>query len=126
MPDRIAAWLAGAEARADHGHSSPHDASVTVAALRAVLEVHRPTRIYEDCGHEHTDEDVAEGRAEEIDDVGVVCEDGYQYTICVECCSDGGRQTEECAVDHTPCDDCWPCPTRAAIARHLPREDQYA
>lgn len=75
-----------------------------IAALRDVLDLHAPRRIYTECDCEppHTYEDVEVGHALEVDDVGLVCEDGFMYPICRECCTDedGHHQTEECANYH--------------------------
>lgn len=72
------------------------------AALEAetarIRELHSEYRLYDDCGHEHaeTDEGVVN-----VPDVGVVCQDGYMYSVCRECCTNGyGDQTEECASAH--------------------------
>lgn len=93
---------------------SPEDAAdVAVAALYAeVAKLHRPFRIYGECGHRHTLDDITSGVATEVPEVGVTCEGGYLYTICAECCTRGtGYQLEECADDHTPNLMCHPCPT---------------
>lgn len=83
------------------------------AATARVRELHRAFRIYDDCGHEHTLEDVEAGRAKNVTEVGYVCEVGYQFDICSECCTDGEYQTEGCATDHDR--PCYPCPTIAVL-----------
>jgi hypothetical protein len=63
-----------------------------------VIKLHHPYKIYDECGHRHeaTDEGVSH-----IDDIGFVCEDGYQHSICFHCCTNGyGDQTEVCATEH--------------------------
>lgn len=94
-----------------------------IAALADVRNLHSEFRIFDECGHRHT---LAEVDAEEagaisiglqnFDSVGLVCEEGYAYSICQECCTGGGReyQTETCAGDHATNRACWPCPTRRA------------
>jgi hypothetical protein len=72
------------------------------AALEAenarVRELHPEFRIYGECGHKHAEGD--EGVVN-VNDVGLVCEDGFMYSVCRECCTDGhGNQTEECASAH--------------------------
>lgn len=85
-------------------------------AVVAVLDLHSPRRIYEPCGHNHADSDP--GTVEVQDgDVGITCEDGYLYTICRDCCTGNGYQTEQCAADHDG--DCYPCATVKAIAEAL-------
>lgn len=69
-------------------------------AVRAVLALHEPFRIYEPCGHDHNDPDDTTD-ALDIDDVGLVCIDGYQYPVCTECCTRNSYQTEECATYHS-------------------------
>lgn len=85
--------------------------------VQAVRALHRPFRIYDECGHEHTDEDVDQGRAVSIDEVGYTCADGYLYTICRWCCTDGSEyQTETCATNHAAeRENCCPCPTARAL-----------
>lgn len=94
------------------------------AALQAhidkALELHRESKIYDECGHKHKmadDYDVPAG-LHLIEDVGLTCEDGYQYSICRECCTDDGYQTETCVDNHEHGGSaaCWPCPTHACLA----------
>lgn len=84
------------------------------AHIQAVVDLHKPMRIYGECGHTHQPGDPG---TLEVDDVGLVCEDGYEYTICLECCADGSAQTEDCATNHPHLDEgpCYPCPTRRAL-----------
>jgi hypothetical protein len=84
-------------------------------AVRAVLELHTPKRIYDECGHVHTPE---EPGISEVNEIGLVCDDGYMYTVCGGCCSSHGYQSENCADshDHTVC---WPCLNVQAIADKL-------
>jgi hypothetical protein len=79
----------------------------------AVRALHREHKIYqEDCGHDHTEDDPG---VLDITDVGLVCEEGYDYSICWECCTYGsGEQSQECAGgDHGA--TCWPCRTIRAL-----------
>jgi hypothetical protein len=83
-------------------------------ALTAVLDEHKEWRIYEPCGHTHNTGDPG---TREVDDVGLVCESGYLYSICWGCCTGKtGFQSEVCAADH---EGCWPCHTVETIARAL-------
>lgn len=69
-------------------------------AILALLDKHRPHNIYTDCGHDHDGTDPGDI---EIDDVGFVCQDGYEYTICDVCCTtcgEGDFQTEDCCEGH--------------------------
>lgn len=76
-------------------------ARLLAAALHSVLNRHRPRGIYQECDHEHTDEDLAAGLCLDIDEVGYVCQVGLMYSVCSECCSDGDyAQGERCADGH--------------------------
>lgn len=71
------------------------------AAVIRVRELHLPFRIYQQCGHVHTATEVEAGTVKNVDDVGYVCDAGFMYAICRECCLDGGDyQTEGCATTH--------------------------
>lgn len=91
-------------------------------AVRAVLDMHAPFRIYDECGHDHTRTETGflpEGVVE-IDVVGLVCETGVEYVICAHCCAaDGDGQTEECVSGHDHDGFCHPCPTVRVIAEKL-------
>lgn len=76
-------------------------------------DVHGEIRIYKPCGHQHTPDDAG---VSDIDDVGLVCVDGYEYSICHVCCTNGDGQGEECADGHT---DCWPCRPLRSLAHRL-------
>ena len=90
-----------------------------LAAVEAVLAHHSEFRIYDECDHEHSQEEVDAGTA--VDCPGadfVTCRDGYAYSVCRACCTGGWSQMEECASDHDH-GDCWPCPTCWAITTAL-------
>ncbi len=88
------------------------------ARIDKALAPHAEFKIYDECGHKHTAEDVDAGRAINVADVGYTCADGYEYSICRHCCTgDSGFQSEECAGHRRPC---WPCPTRAALQGDQP------
>jgi hypothetical protein len=89
-----------------------------VDAIRAVLDEHPPRRIYDECGHTHTE---GEPGTVTVDEVGVVCEAGYQYTICRGCCcTDDWEQTGWCGAEHRrDLLPCWPCTTVRVTARAL-------
>lgn len=83
------------------------------ADLRAGVEaLHSPFGIYDECDHEHTEDDVAAGAAKDIPEVGRTC--NLLYIACRECCTDfDGRDywpTEACANyhdhDHDPAHRC--------------------
>jgi len=89
------------------------------ARITDALALHTEVRIFQPCGHEH---DGSEAGVEYVDEVGSVCQDGYQYSICRACCCDGPDgdhgQHEVCADTHCPEEKpnlCWPCPTRRAL-----------
>lgn len=84
-------------------------------ALAAVRELHRPRRIYDDCGHTHTGDELGGEFVWEVPMVGAVCEAGFVREVCVECCTTPGEdQSEACAAGHDPV-ACYPCPTVLAI-----------
>lgn len=77
--------------------------------VKRVREQHSARRIYGECGHRHEKPDADLG-VKEVRSVGLVCEDGYDYTVCRACCCDpDGDQSRECAENHDR--ECWPCPT---------------
>lgn len=95
------------------------------ARIDKALALHTESKLYTECGHDHTDDDSDDLLY--VDEVGTVCEDGYLVTICrVCCCTASGDQSEECASHHDG--PCWPCPTRAALLpgdeTPQPEEDQ--
>ena len=94
------------------GYVSPTNSQ---AALLAVLDLHNEFRIYGECGHRHTE---AGNDVLDVENVGLTCEDGYQYSICRSCCADGdSSQAEQCVDTHEH--PCWTCPTHHAIASAL-------
>lgn len=101
------------------GRYRKHEAPKAFAALRAVLDLHASHRIYTECDHEHTEEEVEDERAIEVSDIGYTCEDGYLYSVCGACCfDDDNKQTEEC-TSHSHGDDKPLCPTEAVIVAAL-------
>ena len=87
-----------------------------VAAVEAALRLHAEFRIYDECGHEHTQDEVDAGTAVDAMEF-VTCEDGYVHSVCRACCTGGWSQTEECASDHER--PCWPCGTVEVISAAL-------
>ena len=87
------------------------------AIATAILKLHSPFKIFEECGHDHSEDESPV--AYEVDDVGMVCEDGYQYSVCVQCCTDGDFMTEEC-MNHDHGKDIPICETVALLTNpHL-------
>jgi hypothetical protein len=64
--------------------------------MARVAALHGPFKIYGECDHDHVDGD----GSVHIDAIGLTCEDGFEYSICSECCTNGREQTEECATYH--------------------------
>jgi len=78
----------------------------------AILKLHAPFKIYDECGHDHSEDESPV--AFEINDVGMVCEDGYQYSVCIQCCTDNDTMTEEC-MNHDHGKDVPICATVALL-----------
>ncbi len=88
-----------------------------VAALDAVLRLHVPMRIYDECDHPHQDGDP------DVIDTGelLTCEEMYVYSICRECCVENPNwpeQAEWCADKHDHRRD-GHCATVRVITEHL-------
>jgi hypothetical protein len=75
-------------------------------------ELHWAFSVYDECNHEHTEEDVATGLAKDISEVGYVCEEGLLYQVCGTCCChpDDG-QTDFCNDHHGHGKDIPICPS---------------
>ena len=87
--------------------------------MKALFEdlraLHSPYKIYDECGHDHHEGDI---EAVYIEEIGMVCGDGFQYEICRECCMNGGDfQSEECQ-DHDHGKDKPICATVAILDKH--------
>jgi hypothetical protein len=87
---------------------------ILAARVEKVIALHTEWRIYDECGHSHTDEEVARGEAHDIPEVGITCEEGYLYSVCRLCHTDDGEARED--TD----EGSWPCPT----VRLLDGEDE--
>ena len=70
------------------------------AERAAILKLHAPFKIYDECGHKHTNHDLDSGLAIEVEECGLVCEDGYQYSVCYHCCTDDTGDMTEWCMDH--------------------------
>jgi hypothetical protein len=81
------------------------------AALDRVRALHHRWGLYDDCGHEHADDEPGVAC---VEDIGYVCGEGLMRWACFECCCNSESQTEQCADYH---EDCWPCPTIRAITQ---------
>lgn len=100
-------------------HSEGGDVRRMAEALAAVLTLHKPWRVYDECACIEPSSD--DGNHVQVDEIGLTC--AVLYLACRECCSDGGDgeyQTEECANSHEhTMDDPDRCPTVAAITQAL-------
>lgn len=91
------------------------------ARITAVREIHSPWGVYTECGHEHTEDELADpaNPVQEIDLVGRVCAEGLMYRVCRSCCVEPGWaegfQTETCTFKHEHTVDGPICPTTAAL-----------
>lgn len=118
--ETIRDWLMTMGGNRSFGNAEMYENSENAEeALSAVVALHGEFRIFDECGHEHTEEDVKAGRAFNVSEVGYVCEDGYRYSICRECCRDGDYQTEDCATYHKHTADGPQCRTVHAVAEKL-------
>ena len=68
------------------------------AAIARVRSLHKPFRLYDECGHDHEYNEPGTRYIEELSNV--TCEDGFLYEICDECCAHRGEQSKECLDDH--------------------------
>lgn len=86
------------------------------SVAQSVLGTHRPFHIYEPCRHAHklNDDGTVPFGLCDVDEVGLVCGEGYLYTVCRECCTQPNSrpcfQSVECAEDHDN-EACYPCTT---------------
>lgn len=98
----------------EHAHNMTDERDRVVEAVRHALELHKPLKIYGECGHEH---EYGDPGTVDVENVGLTCQDGFETTICLECCALGMAQTEECASNHPYASGqpCWPCPTWLAL-----------
>lgn len=85
------------------------------SAISAALDLHSPMRVFDECGHAHQVDDPG---VHEVDEIGLVCEEAYSFTICRHCCAWENGQTEACASNHN-LTDCYPCQTIQVIAEQL-------
>lgn len=120
---RRARWTGGAQPKtfgelAAWVEASADDVAPLLTALDEVLKLHSAYRLYDECSHEHTEDEVRAGLATDAGEF-FACEEGFERIVCRHCCAiDGSGQTEDCAVTHLA-DECWPCPTIQAITRIL-------
>lgn len=83
--------------------------------LRAL---HKPYKIYDDCGHDHGDEpgdESPDATVVDVDGIGLTC--NHVYSICTHCCTDDG-QTEYCASGHDHGKDKPICETSAILDKY--------
>ena len=85
------------------------------SAILAVLDKHCEYGVYDICGHQHEDTDPG---VRDVEDVGLVCDDGYLYPVCFHGCAWDYAQTEACASTRGS-GACFPCPTVRVIAQEL-------
>jgi len=81
--------------------------------LMAIGELHAPLRIYDECGHDHPEDDPARVDCHDF----ASCEEAFLYVTCRHCCAGQiwGDQTEECASEHDHGPDRPRCPTAAIL-----------
>jgi hypothetical protein len=110
---RCGDWAAAHRVVAELLVRAPYRHGPLAAVARAVLEVHQPERIYKDCGHIHEYQDdgsMPDGVIPIGDDGDLVCEVGFEFTVCRGCCMRNGYLTEECQFGHEHPPG-WPCST---------------
>lgn len=87
----VEAWLI-----AEYHAPEPSSGERMNRALSAVLERHRPMRIYDECDHDHQDDD------DDVIDCGefLTCEEMYEYSICSSCCVENEKYPEQAEWCH--------------------------
>ena len=107
--DKALSWLAKINESAELT-GDEFDRALIVSALAgevqrlrareaAILKLHTTFPIYDDCGHDHSEDKSAV--AFEIDGLDkLTCEDGYQYSVCEHCCIEGSDIATEWCMNH--------------------------
>jgi hypothetical protein len=83
------------------------------SCLRIAVEAlarHRAFGIYDECGHDHGENDPGVVVVEELDK-SYTCEEGLLYRVCEACHTDDG------VVNERTEDGVWPCPEAVALAQ---------
>ena len=86
------------------------------ARIEAALALHQEFGIYDECGHDHTEEDVRTGKAIDVPEVGITCEDGLVQKVCRHC-----HLWNDEPYERTEDGEC-PCPTVEALTGGETRE----
>ena len=73
-----------------------------LSALRAEVDRHSRYGIYDECGHEHTEDDDALVVVECLDNP-YTCEEGLVQAVCHECHTDDGEVRENTDEGEWPC-----------------------
>ena len=95
------------------------DLPALLDTVEAVLALHRPCGIYDECDCPNLVEGV-DGHVS-VEDVGITC--ALMYRVCYECCTDDGYQREECSDHHEHwAGEKYLCPTMEAIGRVMSNE----
>ena len=77
------------------------DGIIAVETIAKVRALHLPSKIYRKCEHSHIEDEERTGRAFNVADVGLTCDEGYWYSICENCCLDDYfERTEDCEGCH--------------------------
>ena len=84
------------------------------ARIEAALALHQEFGIYDECGHDHTEEDVRTGKAIDVPEVGITCEDGLVQKVCRHC-----HLWNDEPYERTEDGEC-PCPTVEALTGGKP------
>ena len=83
-----------------------------MATITGLQNLHCEYRIYDECGHDHDDDDPARVDCGDFSS----CEDAYLYSVCEACCTEPDYgQTEECAASHDHGPGKPLCPTAAIL-----------
>ena len=86
--------------------------------MRAVLDLHRPWRIYDECDHSHGEETPGVVNTGDF----FTCAAAYLYSICQGCCCDDPNwleQSERCVDRHAHHQDQAWCPTVGVMITRL-------
>lgn len=89
------------------------------AKLAAIARQHAAYKIFEACGHDHEPKSLDEGLfgLYYVRKIGLVCDEGYQHSVCRECCIVDDEPSRHCQLFHDHAE--YLCPTDAILKGEL-------